>query len=198
MTIADFLHQAGFWQWVGMLLIACALGEIRLVSFTKKKKMRLQERGDAMTPANLRLINAAKAVIEVLLEHAVVHKSTWDSCQDLRAAIDAAEAEGDTRKDLLPYSATLEDIANWLNIIRYTLPIEEDQKLQAWRNTLQALSVLPAPPVTPAGEEVTEAAARDLTSSVLSGTVDVLYDENKRLKAEVAQLQAALAKRGKS
>ena len=35
MTIGDFLAQAGFWKWVGMILIATALGNVRLVSIKK-------------------------------------------------------------------------------------------------------------------------------------------------------------------
>jgi hypothetical protein len=35
MTIADFLAQAGFWQWFGMILLACALSRFRLFTITR-------------------------------------------------------------------------------------------------------------------------------------------------------------------
>jgi hypothetical protein len=34
MTIADFLAQAGFWQWIGMIILAMALASFSPIKIT--------------------------------------------------------------------------------------------------------------------------------------------------------------------
>mgnify|MGYP000459225812 FL=1 len=40
MTIADFLYQASFWQWVGMFIIIAIIAEARPFNWTIKREQK--------------------------------------------------------------------------------------------------------------------------------------------------------------
>ena len=38
MTLADFLYQASFWQWIGMIFLGAVLSQFRIVTINNIKK----------------------------------------------------------------------------------------------------------------------------------------------------------------